>query len=67
MLFMNYAFFEFFVFREYKNNHLALKRDNTCVWNALKIPTKRSQERPEIWRNGQAMVQWHIAFYGIID
>jgi len=31
VLFMNDAFFELFVFREYKNNHLALKRDNTCV------------------------------------
>ena len=31
MLFMNHAFFEFFVFREYKNNRLALKRDNTRV------------------------------------
>ena len=48
---MNDAFFEFFVFMEYKNNGLALKRDNTRVWNELQIPTKRSQERPEIWRN----------------
>ena len=64
---MNDAFFEFFVLMEYKNNGLALNRDNTRVWNVLQIPTKRSQERPEIWRNEQAMVQWHIAFYGIID
>ena len=64
---MNYAFFEFFVFREYKNNGVALLRDNTRVLNALQIPTKWYQERPEIWRNEQAMVQWHIAFSGIID
>ena len=39
---MNNAFCEFFVFREYKNNELALKRDNTRVLNALEIPTKWS-------------------------
>ena len=64
---MNYAFFQFFVFREYKNNGIALKRDNTSVWNALQIPTKRYQERPEIWRNGQAMVEWYPTFSGRID